>query len=597
MFRWLKGSSNDFYRKENKKAHLRLIFWLSILFNALFFAAAMAHNPPVWYTNDDFRMMTIVSGAYTGTPNPDIVFMRYPIGLLLSSLYTLTTAVPWYGIFTMLCMYIPSCIFCYSIVKKAYKKNNTLLGIFLYFILFTLFIQKYICLPQFTLTSAFMGAGSLALLYEMPEKKNIKHIVLAALCTVVSFSVRSKAFYLLLPAILLVIFVRILRDGRNYKKYLIWAASAFVLCLAVLCVDIAAWNRPGYAEFKAFKEARSKVYDYNSIPGYYDNMPFYVSSGISEVTYRAISGRFLDIDDNVNTENLTKISDYNRTCTEADGIVQRSFTAFQNGLSRWYLSSDETVKYCAIFVTVLLFVCIALSIKKRTPEIIFPALVAGMLMEITYLEFNGRVMVRLVDLMLLTMAVTGCLTMTEITDKRTVSLKELAGRIKSDKAQGFSFVIAMCVVFVFITAGICNMQNDLDNKSVSLRETTNSRLEALMNYTKNYPEAFFFYDTYDFIACTDYVFTTYDGILNNESTGSWNSHAPSYYEKNQKFGFTTAVEGLTGRNAEVYFITITEPKMGITKTLKDIYNKKLVEVDKIQSAKDVLYVYMVTDDE
>lgn len=79
MFRWLNGPSNDLYRKGNKKAHIRLIFWLSVLFNALFFAAAIAHNPPAWYTNDDFRMMTIVSGAYTGTPSPDIVFMRYPV--------------------------------------------------------------------------------------------------------------------------------------------------------------------------------------------------------------------------------------------------------------------------------------------------------------------------------------------------------------------------------------------------------------------------------------------------------------------------------------------------------------------------------------
>ncbi|MBR3996548.1 MAG: hypothetical protein IKI97_14885, partial [Clostridia bacterium] len=58
----------------------------------------IANNPPVWYTNDDFRMMTIVSGAYTGTPSADIVFMRYPIGLVLSGLYSITTLIPWYGL-------------------------------------------------------------------------------------------------------------------------------------------------------------------------------------------------------------------------------------------------------------------------------------------------------------------------------------------------------------------------------------------------------------------------------------------------------------------------------------------------------------------
>ena len=79
--------------------------------------------------------------------------------------------------------------------------------------------------------------------------------------------------------------------------------------------------------------------------------------------------------------------------------------------------------------------------------------------------------------------------------------------------------------------------------------------------------------------------------------GSWNSHSPLYYERNRRFGFETAIEGLTSTETDVYFITTTPPKMGISKTLKDVYNKELTEVDKIQTAKDILYVYMVIDDE
>lgn len=105
----------------------RRILYIAVFFNALLFMAAMAHNIPHWYTNDDFRMMTIVSGAYSGKPSADIVFMRYPMGLLLSGLYRITTAVPWYGLFTELCMFVPSCIFCYYTVKKACEKNRTAL--------------------------------------------------------------------------------------------------------------------------------------------------------------------------------------------------------------------------------------------------------------------------------------------------------------------------------------------------------------------------------------------------------------------------------------------------------------------------------------
>ena len=585
---------------KSSPSYRKHILCISVFFNILLFLAAIARNPPNWYTNDDFRMMTIVSGVYSGTPSPDIVFMRYPIGLLLSGLYRVTTVIPWYGVFTMLCMFVPSCVFCYYIVKKAYEKNRVLLGVFLYLMLFIFFIQKYICLPQFTLTSAFLGVGAFALLYEMPETNNAKHVISAVIFAALSFSIRSKAFYLILPALIWVILVRTFKDKRRKRKYILWSAFTFVMCLAVLAVDMAAWSRPEYAEFKEFKKVRSEVYDYGSIPGYYENMPFYKENGINEVTYRAISGRFLDMDESVNTETLTEISSYMKsTHSTQKSISERVFSAIKNGLSEWYYSSDRTIKYCAIFVTVLFFLCIAMSVKKRRLEIIYPFIVAGMILEITYLEFNGRVMARLIDLMMLIMSVCGTFAVIDLVDSRTVPISDCIGRLKKDKTKLFCSCGLLCATFLFAAVGICNMQDDLDNKARSLCETTNSKLEALMQYTEKYPDTFFFYDTYDFISSTGYVFKTYEKnrALNNESVGSWNSHSPLYYERNRIFGFETAIDGFISSDVDVYFISTSSPRMGITKTLKDKYNKKLAEVDKIQTAKDILYVYMVVDDE
>lgn len=594
IYQCRKAVCNSLFSRET------LIFCMSAFFNVLFFLTVIARNPPNWYTNDDFRMMTIVSGVYSGTPSPDIIFMRYPIGILLSGLYQVTTNIPWYGLFTMLCMYIPSCVFCYYIIKKAYEKNRIFLGIILYLLLFVFFIQKYICLPQFTLTSAFLGVGAFALLHEMPDKNNKKHIVSAALFAALSFSIRSKAFYLILPAILWVIAVRVFKDNRNKRKYILWSVFTFIMCMAVLISDMAAWSRPEYAEFKKFKEVRAEIYDYGSIPGYYENMPFYKENGVSEVTYRAISGRFLDVDESVNTETLTLISSYMKQVRSVNkNIIKRISEAVKNGISNWYYASDQTIKYCAILVTVLFFLCIAMSVKKRKADIIFPFIVAGMILEITFLEFNGRVMARLIDLMMLTMSVSGCFAIIELSDKRTETFAECAERLKKDKVKSICLCGLLCAVFIFVMVGICNMQDDLDNKSLMLRKTTNSKTEALMQYAAKYPESFFFYDTNDFMSSTGYVFQTYEKhrVLNNESMGSWNTRSPLYYERNRKFGFETAIEGLTRTDKEVYFITTASPKMGIAKTLKDLYNKKLTEVDKIQTAKDILYVYMVTDDE
>ena len=434
----------------------------------------------------------------------------------------------------------------------------------------------------------------------MPDEKNAKHIVLGVIFAAFSFSIRSKAFYLLLPTLILVIVVRIFKDKQEKRKYILWSISTFIMCLAVLVADMAAWSRPEYSDFKEFKQVRSEVYDYGSIPGYYENMPFYKENNISEVTYRAISGRFLDVDESVNTETLTVISEYMKSIRSVQkSFLKRISLALENGLSKWYYLADQTIKYSAIFVTILFFLCITLSVKKRRLEIIYPIIAAGMILEITFLEFNGRVMARLIDLMMLIMSVSGCFAVIDIVDKRTVPLADYINCLKKDRVKVFCSCGLFCAVALFATAGVLNMQNDLDSKSLALRQTTNSKLEALMQYTEKYPDAFFFYDTNDFISSTGYVFKTYEKnkALNNESMGSWNSHSPLYYERNRQFGFETAIEGLTSTDVDVYFITTSSLKMGIAKTLKDVYNKELAEVDKIQTAKDILYVYMVVDDE
>ncbi len=595
MSRWF-----DKLGLSERNKYKAIILLSTVLSNILLFALVISVYPPVWYTNDDFRMMTIVSGAYTGTPCADIVFMRYPIGLLLSGLYSITTAIPWYGLFTMFCMFVPSCIFGYYCIKKAYEKNCCLVGIGAYAMLFILIIQKYICMPQYTLTSAFMGVGAIALIYEMPEKKNSRHIFLAAFCSVMSFSVRTKAFYLLIPILMLIVAVRVIKEKRSLKKYLVYGCATLILCSVSGCIDTISWHRDGYQEFKEFKEVRALIYDYDSIPGYYENMPFYVSNGINEITYRAVADRFLDIDDSVNTENLTKIADYMEDIkTTKTNLADRLVVAFNDGLSQWFSSSDATVKYCAIYIFILLALCLTLSFKKKKLDIIFIATVAGFLLEITYLKFHGRVMARLIDLMLLAMAVTGTLTILSIIDKGEISFKKFWDKKINIPLEKIWKYVMVCGVAALVVAYAANMQSDLKSKSLVLRETNNPLLHALNDYASKYPDKFFFYDTKNFINCTNYVFSTCEKgeIINTESMGSWNARSPSYYARNEKFGFKTSIEGLLSEEHDVYFVTRVAPKKGITMPLKDIYNKKLVEVDKVQTTKDILYVYMVVDDE
>ena len=594
---------NILKQNRNDKKSIILILLFSVVFNLLTFLLVISIYPPVWYTNDDYRMMTIVSGAYTGSPNADIVFMRYPIGLMISGLYSLTTLIPWYGIFTMLCMFVPCCIFCHYIVKKAYLKNRILFGVCIYVLAFLFLIRKYICLPQFTLTSAFMGVGAIVLLLEMPTGKNIKHIVLATICAVVSFSVRSKGFYLLLPAIALIIIVRLVNEKgtKIWKPFVSVCLATLVLCGSVYAVDYLAWNRSEeYQKFNSFNIARSTVYDYGSIPSYYDNMPFYVSNGISETAYRSISSRYLDLEESVDTAMLETLGDYIQEIrTESGSVTERIIKAFEETIEYWLDSGDEIVKYSAIFVFVLLGIYLIYSIKKKRMNIVFPLSVAGFVLESVYLEFSGRLIVRLVDMLLLAGGIVGCLAIVDMLEVQKTSVTEYISSLKKRRKDFVCLCLVTLSVVAVIFLNVVSLNTALEDKYHSATVTQNSRLNTLKDYARLHPNSFFFYDSADFISCTEYVFKIYDEgeILNHDSMGSWNCNSPSYFERNAHFDFITSADGLTNDDCDVYFVTTTDPKMGITKTLKDNYNKRLQLVDAVQSNNYVLHIHMVVDDD
>lgn len=594
---------NDLLNQKSNQKQNFVILLFAVLLNLVAFIALIAIYPPNWYTNDDYRMMTIVSGAYTGTPSADIVFMRYPIGVLLSGLYTLTGNIPWYGVFTMLCMFVPCCIFCYYLIKKAYQKNRTVLGVFIYLLAFVFLIRKYISLPQFTLTSAFLAVGAIVLLMEMPAKRNVLQIILASLCAAFSFSVRSKAFYLVLPLIALVIISRIVneRGTKILRSMIAFCLATVVLCSGVFAVDYIMWHRSeDYQDYKAFNIARSSVYDYGSIPTYYDNMPFYVSNGISEVSYRAVSTRYLDLDEDVDTQMLQKIGEQiEKVRVESGSVPKRLMDAVKDTFAFCFDSADVTVKYGVLFVFILLFTYVALSVKKKKLNIIFPAAVAGFLLECIAMMFAGRLVIRIVDMLFLVSGVVGCLTLFDVIDVRVKSEKRKREKSFNNTVKAISLSLLCVCVLAVVFAGVQSANNEFKKKYDSVVISCNKKLDTLTQYTKTQPDAFFFYDSNDFIASTGYVFETYEKgeILNNGSLGSWNACSPNYYKRNSLYGFTSSADGLTSDDCEVYFVATNNVRMAMTKTLKDKYNKKLIMVDTVDAENCMLHIYMVVDDD
>ena len=81
-------------------------FQLAFLINALFLICYLISGTMKYEVSDDFMMEVMVSGAYTGTPSPYIMFMNPLIGLFLSTLYKLHASLNWYFYFQVAMIFL-----------------------------------------------------------------------------------------------------------------------------------------------------------------------------------------------------------------------------------------------------------------------------------------------------------------------------------------------------------------------------------------------------------------------------------------------------------------------------------------------------------
>ena len=91
------GYKNNRNRRHEPSSPLQwaLFFFLLLI---VFYAIELLWIKPVDGINDDWGMYSILSGAYTGTPDAHVMFFLYPLAWLLSKLYTLHSSIPWYGL-------------------------------------------------------------------------------------------------------------------------------------------------------------------------------------------------------------------------------------------------------------------------------------------------------------------------------------------------------------------------------------------------------------------------------------------------------------------------------------------------------------------
>lgn len=287
--------------RRHTRRKISSLFECDLLFLLLliaFYAFLLLFIKPVDGINDDWGMYSILSGAYTGTPDAHVMFFLYPLSWLLSKLYTLWSFIPWYGLFQhavqVLCLFTV-----YHRILRLRQRHNPQAALWppaLASFLFLFFIVdlNVIAEAQYTTTAGLAAAAALFSFITSRINQSNAGFFLDNIPTLllawVSYSMRQNIFYLCLPmAGMLWLSKWIIARKNEYK-----GAAAKLLGFALLLVlgmgllwgaNATAYSSTEWSDFRKINHYRERVGDFYGWPEYEECRDDLRALGMDEEAY------------------------------------------------------------------------------------------------------------------------------------------------------------------------------------------------------------------------------------------------------------------------------------------------------------------------
>ncbi|KPQ19480.1 MAG: hypothetical protein HLUCCX10_02530 [Algoriphagus marincola HL-49] len=169
--------------KDYLKTPQTFLFWAGGLFLALGIIWLL---PWRFQTNDDVMMMWLVSGAYTGEPEPYAVFIHPWLSWSFSKIYGLFPETNWYG----LTWFAVNFLSAFLLLKKVWISAFTKIQKHFWSLFIGLLSFHFAFFPQFTLIA---GLAALAGLLTVFDTKSKGFITLGYVVLLMAFSIRFEA--------------------------------------------------------------------------------------------------------------------------------------------------------------------------------------------------------------------------------------------------------------------------------------------------------------------------------------------------------------------------------------------------------------------
>ncbi len=272
------------------------LLFLLLLF--ISYAILLFYIKPVDAINDDWGMYSILSGAYTGTPDAHVMFFLYPLSWALSRLYSLWSFVPWYGLFQhavqILCLFTV-----YRRILRIRQRHNPQAAIWppaltAFILLFFIINLNVMAEAQYTTTAGLAAAAALFCFTTSRINQSNAGFFLDNIPTLllawVSFSMRQNIFYLMLPMAGMLWLSKWMIAAKNEYEGAAVRLLGFALFLGagmglLWGANAAAYSSSEWSDFRKINHYRERVGDFYGWPEYEECQDELQLLGLDEEAY------------------------------------------------------------------------------------------------------------------------------------------------------------------------------------------------------------------------------------------------------------------------------------------------------------------------
>lgn len=380
----------------NKKCNIYQVVFISVVSAlAVLLFVLLKFGGGGYETNNDRIINEILSGAMTGQPDPHGVYINYMIGIFISGLYRITKAVPWYGIFLLLCYVIINSAVLTVILNKGKTKKEQVFLWFLGMLVTLCNIYIFTILHYTTISGAFAVAGYVWLLLDDQKKRGY---CIFGVFELLSILLRRDPMLMVQPIGMCVVgaflLIKWMNKTINFKECIAEIGRILIPLVAVLVVFFVGNNIIGdyssaeWRHYKQYNDLRTQLSDFYGYPEYEECKDVLDKYGVSELEYYGV-GRYYLLDNVLENECMEELVSIASASYKEEhpvtliGVLKRMIN---------YFRYDRCFGYEIAVPAMYLFVGLSFLFHKKWKEMLpIVVLFGSRYLIFAYLIIRGRI--------------------------------------------------------------------------------------------------------------------------------------------------------------------------------------------------------------